>query len=307
MKISIGIGDIAGRPADMANLVAQAQRAEVAGFASAWLANIFGMDALTAITVCGLSTKSIALGTGVVPTFPRHPHSLAQQATTVNAAINYRLSLGIGLSHQVVIEQMFGLSYAKSYSHMKEYLAVLKPLIDERKVAFQGEMFRVNAPLSVPGARPFPILIAALAPKMLALAGTVADGTITWMTGPKTLAEHTVPTIRSAASAVGRPAPRVVVGLPIAVTKDTSAAREAAGKQFQGYGALPSYRAMLDREGVAGPGDVAIVGEEDEIHAQLDRLAEIGVTEFLAAPFALVRGDDTIERTYELLAARAKR
>jgi 5,10-methylenetetrahydromethanopterin reductase len=306
MKIGIGIGDISGRPADFADLAAQAQRAEEAGFASAWLANIFGVDALTALTVCGLATKRIALGTGVVPTYPRHPYAMAQQAVSVQSAIGNRLTLGIGLSHQIVIENMFGLSYAKSYSHMKEYLSVLLPLVREGRVEFNGEMFRVNAMLKVPGAQPLPVLVAALAPKMLALAGSVAEGTITWMTGPKTLAEHIVPSITQAATAAGRPAPRIVAGLPIAITTDTAAARESAGKQFKTYGVLPSYRAMLDREGAEGPADVAIVGTESEVTAQLDRMAESGVTEFMGAPFSIAKGDDTIDRTYAFLSKRAQ-
>lgn len=306
MKIGIGIGDIASRPADMSDLGAQAKRAEEAGFASVWLANIFGADAMTAATVVGLATQRIAIGTGVVPTYPRHPFAMAQQAATVSAASGNRFTLGIGLSHQIVIENMLGMSYAKSYSHMKEYLAVLAPLIREGKVQYAGEMYKVTCGLKVPGATPCPILIAALAPKMLALAGSVADGTITWMTGPKTLAEHIVPSIRKAAEEAGRPAPRVVAGLPIAVTDDAAAARETAGKVFKTYGALPSYRAMLDREGAAGPAEVAIVGNEASVNATLDRMAASGVTEFMAAPFSARKDDDSIARTMALLQARLR-
>jgi F420-dependent oxidoreductase-like protein len=307
MKIGIGIGDIASRPADMSELAAQAKRAEDAGFASVWLANIFGVDALTAATVCGLATKSIAIGTGVVPTYPRHPFAMAQQAASVAAACGNRFTLGIGLSHQIVIENMLGLSYAKSYTHMKEYLAVLAPLIREGKVQHAGEVYKVSCALKVPGAEPCPILIAALAPKMLALAGSVADGTITWMTGPKTLAEHIVPSIRKAAEEAGRPSPRIVAGLPMTVTDDVAAARETAGKVFRTYGALPSYRAMLDREGAAGPSDVAIVGDEKSVNETLDRMAASGVTEFMAAPFSAKKDDDSVARTWDLLVSRIKR
>ncbi len=307
MKIGIGIGDIAGRPAEIDGLVEQARRAEAAGLSSVWLANIFGIDALTAAVACGRGTTRIAVGTGVVPSYPRHPYAMAQQALTTQAAIGNRLLLGIGLSHQIVIENMFGLSYATPYTHMKEYLAVLAPLIREGRVSFTGKQFRVNAPLAVPGAQPCPILVAALAPKMLALAGRVADGTITWMTGPKTLAEHIVPRIREAAAAAGRPAPRVVAGLPLCVTDRPEQARAAAERQFRTYGSLPSYRAMLDREGAAGPADVAMVGDEDAVGEQLARLAEHGVTDFNAAPFAPKEEPDAIERTFALLAKHARR
>jgi len=308
MKIGIGIGDISGRPAGIDDLISQTKRAEQEGFASAWLANIFGIDAMTAIALIGRETSRIALGTAVVPTFLRHPLAMAQQALTTQAAAGNRFSLGIGLSHQVVIEFMLGLSFAKPFTHMKEYLAVMAPLIRTGTVSFQGSEYRVNGNVKVPGATPCPILLAALAPKMLALAGAEADGTITWMTGPKTLREHTVPRINEAAAKAGRPTPRIVVGLPIAVTDDVAGAREAAGRAFQVYGGLPSYRAMLDREGAAGPADVVIVGNEDAVGERLQQLAEIGATEFLSVPFAVGEGRaDSWERTRAFLVKLAKK
>ncbi|MEO8602689.1 MAG: TIGR03564 family F420-dependent LLM class oxidoreductase [bacterium] len=290
MRIGIGIGEISNDRPGIDGILAQAQQAERDGFASGWFANIFGVDAIMAAALCGRVTKTLELGTAVVPTYPRHPHAMAQQALTAQAACSGRFTLGIGLSHQMVIEMMFGLSYAKSYSHMREYLDALAPLIRTGSVSCAGNEFRVNANLNIVGATPCPILIAALAPKMLALAGTVADGTITWMTGPTTLREHIIPRINEAAAAAGRPKPRVVVGLPVAVTTDVAAARESAGRIFQVYGGLPSYRAMLDREGAAGPADVAMVGDAAAIGEQLAALRAIGVTDFLASPFPV--GDD---------------
>jgi F420-dependent oxidoreductase-like protein len=261
-----------------------------------------GLDAIMAAAFSARATSKLELGTAVVPTYPRHPVAMAQQALTAQAAAGGRFSLGIGLSHQLVIEGMYGMSFAKPYSHMKEYLDVLAPLIRTGTVSHAGKEYTVNITLNVAGAAPCPILVAALAPKMLALAGAVADGTITWMTGPKTLREHTIPSIREAAAKAGRAAPRVVVGLPIAVTTEIAAAREIAGRAFQIYGFLPSYRAMLDREGVEGPADVAIVGDESSVGEQLQHLASIGVTDFLAAPFAVgADGKASVERTRALL------
>lgn len=302
MKIGIGIGEIGGAGADTDGLVAQAKRAEAEGFASGWFANIMGMDAIMAAALCARETTRIELGTAVVPTYPRHPVAMAQAALSAAAVARGRFTLGIGLSHQIVIEGMFGLSFAKPYSHMKEYLAVLAPLIRDGGSSHWGEEYRVNVQLAVAGARPCPILVAALAPRMLALTGREADGTVTWMTGPKTIREHTVPRIREAAAKAGRPAPRVVVGLPIAVTKEVVAARAAAGQGFQIYGALPSYRAMLDREGAEGPADVAVVGDESAVGEQLGRLAEAGATDFLAAPFGVPGDHDTVGRTRSFLA-----
>ncbi len=307
MRIGIGIGDIGGTPATIDDVIAQARRAEADGFASGWLANIFGLDAITACALCGRETSRIELGTAVVPTYPRHPVAMAQQALTAQAATKGRFALGIGLSHQVVIEGMLGLSFAKPLSHMREYLAVLAPLIRTGRASHAGAEYRVTAELAVPGASPCPILMAALAPRMLALCGTVADGTITWMTGPRTIREHTVPRLRDAAAKANRPAPRVIVSLPIAITREVAAARDSAARAFQVYGLLPSYRAMLDREGAAGPADVALVGDESAVGAQLDRLAADGATDYLAIPFRVHGDHDAVDRTRAFLARLARK
>ncbi|MDH5673358.1 MAG: TIGR03564 family F420-dependent LLM class oxidoreductase [Myxococcales bacterium] len=307
MQVGIGIGEIAGPDAGLEAMVEQARAAEADGFDSAWVANIFGLDAMTAVTVCARETTTLKLGTAVVPSYPRHPMAMAQQALSTQVATKGRFTLGIGLSHQVVIEGMFGMSYAKSYSHMKEYLQVLMPLVHEGKVSHQGPLYSVNGRLSVRHPTQLPVVIAALAPKMLALAGTVADGTVTWMVGPKTLESHTIPRLNEAAAAAGRPTPKVVVGLPVAVTDDVEAARAKAARGFQTYGMLPSYRAMLDREGAKGPADVAIVGDADAVGEQLGKLAEIGVTDFQAVPFPV--GEDkpaSLARTREALVAYLK-
>ncbi len=308
MRIGIGIGEISGSPVGVDGLVEQARQAEADGFASGWFANIFGIDAIMAAAVCARETSRIELGTAVVPTYPRHPVAMAQAALSAQAIARGRFVLGIGLSHQVVIEMMFGLSFAKPYSHMREYLEVLAPLIRTGAVSYSGDEYRVNVPqLGVHGGGPCPILVAALAPKMLALTGRVADGTVTWMTGPKTIREHTAPRLNEAAAAAGRPKPRVVVGLPVAVTKDVAGARASADRGFQIYGTLPSYRAMLDREGAEGPGQVVIVGDESAVGEQLEALAAAGATDYMAVPFRVHGDDDAIPRTRELLVRLAAR
>jgi 5,10-methylenetetrahydromethanopterin reductase len=306
MKIGVGIGDIGGAPADVDGMIAQAKRAEADGFASGWFANIFGFDAIMIAALCARETTRLELGTAVVPTFPRHPVAMAQQALTAQAIARGRFTLGIGLSHQVVIETMLGMSFAKPYSHMKEYLAVLAPLMRSGSAMHQGEEYRVAASLNVPISQSCPILVAALAPKMLALTGAEADGTITWMTGPKTIREHTVPRISEAASKAGRPAPRIVVGLPVAITKDPAGARRAAAQQFAIYGTLPSYRAMLDREGAEGPADVVIAGDESTVGAELTRLEEAGATDFLWAPCPVEGDAEAVARTRAFLSKLAR-
>ena len=299
MRIGIFGGEVAGH-GGIDEVVASARRAADEGFASYWMPQIFGLDALTSLAVIGREVPDIELGTAVVPTYPRHPMMLAGQALTTQAISGGRLTLGIGLSHQLVIEAMFGQSFEKPVRHMREYLSILMPLIHEGTVSFRGETLSANGTLNIAGATPFPVLIAALGPKMLELAGTAADGTITWMTGPGTLASHTVPAITKAADEAGRPPPMVCVGLPVCVTDDPDGARQRAARVFAVYDSLPSYKAMLDREGATGPADVAIVGDEAMVASAVRRLAESGATEFAAVEYGSVSKGDR-ERTRELL------
>lgn len=268
------------------------------GFASAWIANIFGLDALTALAVAGGGIGGIEIGTAVVPTYPRHPAVLAQQALTTALALDGRLALGIGLSHKIVIHDMYGYSFDAPATHMREYLSVLQPVLDGEQVKFTGKTMRADIRLSTPRLGRVPVLLAAMGPQMLKLCGQRTDGTILWMTGPATVRDYVVPTINAAAQEAGRPAPRVVCVLPVCVTDDTEAAKARAAKVFEIYGHLPSYRAMLDREGAAGPADVAIVGDEDTVAGQITALADCGVTDFVAGEFA--SGDDR-RRTRDLL------
>lgn len=267
------------------DVVAEAASAERDGFDS-WAPHIFGHDALTALAVVGIKVPRIELGTSVVPTFPRHPHALAQQAHTVNAATGNRLTLGIGLSHKLVIEDLFGLSYDKPVRHMREYLKVLMPLAHNEPANLDGEVYRVHATVSAKGSDGFGVVVAALGEQMLRVTAALADGTLTWCTGPATLAGHTIPTITRAAEEFGRPAPRVIAALPVCVTKDIEAATARAAEEFSVYGSLPSYRAMLDREGVAGPAEIAIIGTASAVQDRVAALADIGVTDFAAVEVA---------------------
>jgi F420-dependent oxidoreductase-like protein len=299
MRIGIMYGGARGAGTVDA-VVAEAKRLEARGFATLWIPHILGLDAITVAAIAGRETRRIEIGTAVVPTYPRHPLALAQQALTANAAAAGRFTLGIGLSHQVLIEGVYGLSYAHPARHMREYLEVLGPLLRGANVDFQGEQYRVRGALQLPEGVSPGLVLAALGPRMLELAGRACDGTITWMTGPRTLESHVVPALRAAAERAGRPRPRVVAGLPIALTNRPDEAREKIGKTFAIYGTLPSSRAMLDREGVEGPAGVALVGDEPALRAQLARLRDVGVTD-LDASIAPV-DEHAAERTLELLA-----
>jgi F420-dependent oxidoreductase-like protein len=180
---------------------------------------------------------------------------------------------------------MFGMSYDKPVRHLREYLSVLMPLSRNEPANFDGEMYKVHAGISAKGSNGFSVVVAALGEQMLRVTAALADGTLTWCTGPATLAAHTIPTITRAAEEFGRPAPRVIAALPVCVTNDTEAAAARAAETFAAYGALPSYRAMLDREGVAGPADIAIIGNTEEVRNRVGALADIGVTDFAAVEF----------------------
>ena len=290
MRIGTSIAEPSG-PEALIKLGDQLRTAADDGFASAWMSNIFGLEALISLAVAGSRVPGIELGTAVIPTYPRHPAVLAQQALTADLALGGRLALGIGLSHQIVIQDMYGYDFERPARHMREYLAVLGPLLAGETVAFDGETLQAKIGLSVPRfGEKMPVLLAALAPQMLKLAGSQADGTVLWMTGPLTIRDYIVPAITAAAAGAGLPAPRVVCVLPVCVTDDPDRARADANKAFAIYGQLPSYRAMLDKEGAAGPGDVAIVGHEDSVTAQIEALANAGVTDFVAGEYA--RGED---------------
>jgi 5,10-methylenetetrahydromethanopterin reductase len=285
MAKPLRIGSMIEVDKPLSDVVALLQRYREAGLDHAFASQIFGPDALTLLAVAGSQVPDIGLGTGVVPVHPRHPMMLAQQALTVQAATGNRLLLGIGLSHQVVVEGMWGMSYERPAAYMREYLGSLMPLLHGETVRCEGERVTTNAfaPLEIADVEAPPVLVAALGDTMLKLAGRVADGTITWMTGTATVGSHIAPTITAAAEAAARPAPRVVVSLPIAVTNDPEAAKTRINEAFAIYPNLPSYKAMLDKEGAAAAGDIGFIGDEESVSASISRLADAGATDFVAA------------------------
>jgi F420-dependent oxidoreductase-like protein len=285
MAKPLRIGSMIETDKPLDEIVALLQRYHEAGLDHAFASQIFGPDALTLLAVAGSQVPGIGLGTGVVPVYPRHPMMLAQQALTVQMATGNRLLLGIGLSPQVVVEGMWGMSFERPAAYMREYLTSLMPLLRGETVRCEGERVTTNAfaPLDIANVEAPPVLVAALADTMLKLAGRVADGTVTWMTGTATIGEHIAPTITAAAEAAGRPAPRVVVSLPIAVTNDRDAAAARINEAFAIYPNLPSYKAMLDKEGAAAAADIGFIGDEEAVAASIAKLADAGATDFVGA------------------------
>ena len=299
MKIGINGTGLVQR-ASVAAIVSDAQRAAADGFASYWLAEhpTGGFDALTALMAAGLAVPDIELGTAIVPTMPRHPMVLAAQAQTVAGALGGRLTLGVGLSHEVMMAQL-GIGFDKPIRHLREYLSVLMPLLREGRVAYSGETLSADGQFFQPPAVQIPVVVAALGPQALGVTGRMADGTTLAWVGPRTIREHIAPRIREAAEAAGRQVPRIIATLPVCVSEDPAAVREQIGRSLAMYGQLPSYRAMFEREGVAGPADVAIVGAEAEVAERIALLEEAGVTDFAASEF--VRDADEREATRSLL------
>lgn len=299
MRIGILLSERTGSDALRA-LTNDLRRTADEGFHSAWMSHIFGFDALTALAVAGSQVPDIELGTAVVPTYPRHPGALAQQARTTALAVGPdRLNLGIGLSHRVVIENMFGYGFDRPARHMREYLSILEPLLQRQPVSYTGETLTGNLELGIPDEGRIPVLLAAMGTQMLRLAGRRADGTVLWMTGPATIRDHIAPTITAAATEAGRAPARIVCSLPVLVTDDAEGARERAARTFATYGTLPSYRAMMDREGAAGPADLAIIGSADQVAARVQEVFAAGATDFVASIFA---GGPDAQRTRALLA-----
>jgi len=279
-----GTGDESPIDATIANLAQLRDE----GFKRVWMSQMpYEPDLLTVLAIALHEVDTIEVASGVVPIQNQHPMQMAQRALTVSLASGGRFILGLGMTHQAVTEGMWGIPWDKPVRRLNEYLDGLLPLLAGDAANASGETVTTRGALMIAGAARPDVYIAALGPQLLKLAGRRTAGTCTWMTGPKTLAEHVGPTLRQAAADAGRPegSVRVAASLPVSVTDDVEAARKQAAAQFSMYGDLPSYRAMLDREGYAGPEDAAIIGDEATVKGRLDELAAAGVDEYIAAAF----------------------
>lgn len=299
MKIGInGTGLVQRASVEM--ITRDIERARADGFASYWLAEhpVGGLDAITVLALAGQQVPDIELGTAIVPMQPRHPMVLAGQVHTTLNALGYRFTPAIGLSHEVMMAQL-GIGFDRPIRFLREYLSILGPLLDEGRVSFRGEMLSCEAETFFRPEQHCPIIVAALGPQALRVAGRLADGTTLAWVGPKTIAEHIRPTITAAAEEAGRGAPRIIATLPVCVTDNEDAVREKISRNLAMYGQLPSYRAMFDREGVSSPGELALVGSASKVEDSVAALAQAGVTDFAASAFTT--NDEERERTRDLL------
>ena len=310
MRLGMFLTDTGPNNTTLGDLAAEAVWLEQNGFAHGWLPYVpWSFDPFVALALAAGATSTLELGTAVVPTYPFHPMAMARSALTVQSASGGRLALGIGPSHRTVIEGMYGHSYSRARAHTAEYLAALHRAfaLDGRAEA-HGDFFDYSSIFSVPditSLRSPTVLIAALAPRMLQLAGEHADGTILWLADEHALATHVMPLISSAAEAAGRPAPRIISCMPTAVG-DEVAGRARAARVYATYRSIPTYQRMLDAGAGENPEDVVLVGSAESIAARLERWAELGVTDVVFAPFPL--DDDprgSLARTRDALAALA--
>ena len=284
---------LAGLGATVDQVIRRAEQAEADGFTSLWYTSGTAGDPLVAMVLAARATSRIELATAVLQTYACHPVLQATRAVAAVAAIGTpgRLTLGIGPSHQPVIEGMLGLSFATPGRHTEEYVQVVAALLRGQPVSFSGEEFHVNAgPLTLPEGVEVPVLVSALGPRLLRVAGQYTAGTVPWMANAKAIETHVVPRIRKAAADAGRPEPRIAAGLPVAVHDDVDEARSVAAQLFSVYGTLPNYQRILAHGGVSGPAEAAIVGDEASVARQIEALFDAGSTDVWAAPFPV--GDD---------------
>ena len=278
------------------------EQLEADGYAGAWLPSM-GHDAMTVLALAGPRTAEIELGTYIVPTYSRHPVAMAQQALATQIASGGRFVLGLGLSHQVVIEDSWGLDFSKPVGHMREYLEVLQPLLRGEQVDYEGDHFTIHSKLEFPDAEPISVIVAALGPQMLRVTGRLADGTALWLAGPKWIEEVVIPEMGAAARDAGRPDPRLIAGVPVVITSDVERARTRIGRAFAMYNTLPSYQRVIQGSGGDGPQDLAIIGSEEEVELELRRWRDVGVTDFYAAPDGA--NDAERQQTREFITALA--
>ncbi|MGH7322004.1 MAG: TIGR03564 family F420-dependent LLM class oxidoreductase, partial [Candidatus Rokuibacteriota bacterium] len=288
MRIGLMIGSDKERSRSerMAGLIEDARAIDRAGFTSLWLPQVPGyLDAMTALAAIGQATERIELGTSIVPIQTRHPVIMAQQALTTQALCAGRFALGLGTSHHWIVQDQLGLPYERPAALMRDYLEILgAAFAGPGRIDVENTGYRVHSPLDVTDATPMPILIAALAPVMLRIAGEHASGTILWLADERAVAEHVIPRITRAASETGRRPPRIVAGVPITLCRrsEVEAAREYAAEILGHAHFSPNYVRILEHGDARDVGDMMAAGDEEAILARLRRFRDAGVTDLAA-------------------------
>ena len=282
-------------------LVIQAGEAIGAGLSSVWFSQLFEHDAITLAALAGRELPEIEVGTAVVPLYPRHPLLLASQAQTAQAATGGRFTLGVGLGVRSLLEPAYGFEYPPPILYLREALTVLRQVLVGERPDFDGETLTACPPLptAVAGGGDIPLIVAAMGPQALRVAGELADGTLTYLAGPRALSTHIVPILTRAAASAGRPAPRVIAAVPAVVTDDVETVRQIMAVHLGFYGSIPSYRRMLDLESVSHPVELALIGSEQEVESGIRRYFDAGATDVVLIQSG-VRSSRERLRTWQL-------
>ncbi|KAB8165813.1 TIGR03564 family F420-dependent LLM class oxidoreductase [Streptomyces sp. 3MP-14] len=292
----------AGAPNFVEGAVAQAREAREAGVASAWLGQRLDYDAAALAAVIGHAVPGLTVGTSAIPIFGRQPVLVAGQALTAQAAAGGRFQLGLALGAKPLVESTFGITYERPVALLAEFLTALRALLTDGTADFRGELLSAAPPLPValPGAeRVPPLLVAAMGPQALRVTGELADGTLPFLAGPRALGEHIVPALTAAAEAAGRPAPRVVALVPAVVTAEVARVREVAAREMEFYESIPSYRRVLELSGAERAGEIAVVGDEETVAAEVRRYRNAGATEVVLTQTSM-GGEAARRRTWRL-------
>ncbi|MET0897342.1 MAG: LLM class F420-dependent oxidoreductase [Mycobacterium sp.] len=273
--------------------IAQARRAHTAGVRQLWLAQQVDVDAITLAALIGAAVPGLGVGTSVVPINPRHPLLVASAAQTAQAATHGNFSLGLGLGAHAPEQQAFGATWPNTIQRLREHLTVLRAIFDDGAVDFQGSELSASPqwPVTVAGGTPIPVYVAAMGPRALQVTGELADGTLPFLAGPRTIGDFIVPTIGKAAEDAGRPTPRTTAMVPVLVTDDAESGRAWAAEQLGFYETIPSYQKVIAREGVSAVADLAAVGTADDVVRQLRRYLDAGATDVALSPLRQQPGD----------------
>ncbi|MGW0871145.1 LLM class F420-dependent oxidoreductase [Streptomyces sp. NPDC002740] len=280
-----------------------AREAHAAGLRSAWFGQTFGYDSPSLAAIVGREVPGLQVGTAAIPVFGRHPLLVASQARTAQAATSGRYHLGLALGTKHLTETGFGIPYERPIARLREFLTALRQLVETGASDFHGELLTATTPLpaTVPGAEPpVPLLVAAMAPQALRASGELADGILPLLAGPRALAEHIVPAVTAAARAAGRPSPRIVAFVPGVVTADVEAVRRTATGALAFYEQFPSYQRVIGLSGATRAADLAVIGDEETVAAEVRRYREAGATEVVFTATDL-GGEDDRRRTWKLL------
>lgn len=279
--VALPAGDTGGAANVVDELIGQTRQAHAAGVKSIWFSQLFDHDAITLAALAGRAVPGVEVGTSVVPLYPRHPLLLASLAQTAQAATGGRFALGVGLGVQPLLEPAYGVPYPAPIRHLRESLTVLRQALDGGRVHFEGRTVTARPPLptAVAGGDDVALLVAAMGPLALRAAGELADGTITYLAGPRSLERTIVPTLGKAAADAGCPEPMVIAMVPAVVTDDADIVRQVSAVHLAAYATIPSYQRVLASEGVSHPAELALIGDEKTVEAGIRRYFDAGATE----------------------------